>query len=388
MTRRHTTIIQRIAVPYEYPVVFTHNLLDPANPSLARILRRAGAGPHRYLLGVDQGLTSPFPSFIDDFHRYLGHYEGLASERHPPLVIPGGEAQKNGWNGVREIMSAIGDARLDRHSFVIAVGGGSLLDIVGFAAALVHRGIRLIRIPTTVLAQCDAAVGVKNGMDEHGQKNFVGTFAPPYAVLNDLDCLKKLPPRYWTGGIAEIFKVAIIKDAALFRRLQRQAPALRRRSAGALEPLVIRSARLHLDHIRDGGDPFEMGSARPLDFGHWSAHKLERLTHHRLNHGEAVAIGIALDTCYAATRKLLTEAERDAIIKALRATGLPVWDEACDTVSPGGGPALLDGLEEFREHLGGDLTITLPCGIGARVEVHEIDREAMRCSMQFLRKAT
>jgi 3-dehydroquinate synthase len=387
MNVRNTILHQRITVPFEYPVIFTHALFDPTNPTLARLLRRAGRGPHRLLFGVDQGLATPFPRLIDDVHRYLKYREGLAVEAHPPLLVPCGEGSKNGWNGVREIMTAIGNAHLDRHSFVIAIGGGSLLDIVGFAAALVHRGIRLIRIPTTVLAQCDAAVGVKNGMDEHGQKNFIGTFAPPYAVLNDLDLLRKLPARYWTGGIAEIFKVALIKDAKLFHRLRRSAAALRRREAATIEPLVIRSARIHLEHIRDGGDPFEMGSARPLDFGHWSGHKLERLTHHRLGHGEAVAIGIALDVCYAVTQRLLTEQERDTILDALHAVGLPLWDEACRQAAPTGGAALLEGLEEFREHLGGRLTITLPRGIGARIEVNRVDQSAMMRALAMLRAA-
>ncbi len=387
MNGRNTTLIQRITVPYVYPVTFTHGLFDPVNSTLARLLRRAGKGPHRYLLAVDQGLLQSFPAVLDDFHGYLAHHPGLAVEGHPPLIIPGGESEKNGWNGVREIMTAIGNAHLDRHGFVIALGGGSLLDIVGFAAALVHRGIRLIRLPTTVLAQCDSACGVKNGMDEHGQKNFVGTFAPPYAVLNDLDWNKRLPPRYWTCGLAEIFKVALIKDARLFARLRREAPALRARRAAAIEPLIIRSARIHLDHIRLGGDPFEMTSARPLDFGHWSGHKLERLSHHDLNHGEAVSIGIALDVCYAVTQKLLTDGERNGILDALHAVGLPLWHAACGTTSPAGGPALLDGLEEFREHLGGRLTVTLPRGIGGRVDVHRIDRAAMLHALDFLRGA-
>ena len=387
MTRRDTTLVQRITVPYTYPVIFTHDLFNPTNPTLARLLRKAGPGPHRYVLGIDQGLQAPFPTLADDLHRYLDHHPGLAVEGHAPLIVPGGEGAKNGWNGVRELMTAFGNAHLDRHSFVLAIGGGSLLDIVGFAAALVHRGLRLIRIPTTVLAQCDAACGVKNGMDEHGQKNFVGTFAPPYAVLNDLDLLRRLPPRYWTGGLAEIFKVALIKDAALFARLRRQAAALRARRTDALEPLVIRSARIHLDHIRNGGDPFEMGSARPLDFGHWSGHQLERQSHHRLSHGEAVAIGIALDTCYAATQGLVTARQRDTVLDALHAVGLPLWDAACDEEAPTGGRALLQGLEAFREHLGGRLTITLPRGIGDRVEVNHMDHAALEQSLDFLRKA-
>ena len=387
MKARNTTFIQRISVPYEYPVLFTHALFNPGNRALANVLRRAGRGPHRFILGIDEGFLQSRPTLIDDVHAYFESLPGLAHEGHPPLILPGGERSKNGWKSVRQFMTAIGNAHLDRHSFVIAIGGGSLLDIVGFAAAIVHRGVRLIRIPTTVLAQCDAACGVKNGMDEHGQKNFVGTFAPPFAVLNDLDLLDTLPDRYWFGGLAEIFKIAIIQDAPLFERLRRGTRALRARTTGSIEPFVIRSAKLHLDHIRNGGDPFERGSARPLDFGHWSAHKLERLSRHRLSHGEAVAIGIALDVCYAATQSLLSDAERDTILDALHAVGLPLWHKACVAKSPNGGLALLDGLEEFREHLGGKLTVTLPRGIGGRIDVHRIDQAALLRSVDFLHQA-
>ena len=130
-----------------------------------------------------------------------------------------------------------------------------------------------------------------------------------------------------------------------------------------------------------------MGSARPLDFGHWSAHKLERLSHHRLSHGEAVAIGIALDTCYAATQGLVTARQRDTVLDALHAVGLPLWDAVCDQDAPTGGRALLEGLEEFREHLGGRLTVTLPKGIGARVEVNHIDLPALEQAIVFLGQA-
>jgi len=244
---------------------------------------------------------------------------------------------------------------------------------VGFAASIVHRGIRLIRVPTTVLAQNDAGVGVKTGMDEHGAKNFVGTFAPPYAVLVDFAFLPTLKDKYWFGGISEAFKVALIKDAAFFTFLEESAGALRARDADAIETVIKHTARLHLDHIRTSGDPFESGTARPLDFGHWAAHKLEVLSNYRLGHGEAVAIGIALDSRYAALSGLLTDAEATRIVDTLRAVGLPVWDTLLESVTGSGEFEILKGLEEFREHLGGTLTITLPQGIGNKLEVHTMD---------------
>ncbi len=380
------TIIQRITVPFEYPVVFTQNMWRRENPALARVLRRAGRGPHRLLVCIDDGVAAAYPRLEEQLDAYLATHKGLAQGMtRAPLIVPGGEASKNGWNSVREIMSAIGNAHLDRHSLVVAIGGGSMLDVTGFAAALVHRGIRLLRIPTTVLAQCDAAMGVKNGMDEHEMKNFVGTFAPPFAVINDFDFLPTLPERYWTGGLSEAFKVALIRDARLFARLRSQAKALRSRNLEAMAAVIKRTARIHLDHIRLGGDPFEMGSARPLDFGHWAGHKLELLSHHRLGHGEAVAIGIAIDVCYAAGCGLLTETQRDEILEAMRSVGLPLWDRSAETQAPTGGPALLRGLEEFREHLGGRLTLTLPRGIGDAVEIHRMHPSTLLDALFYLR---
>lgn len=134
--------------------------------------------------------------------------------------------------------------------------------MVGFVTALVHRGLRLVRMPTTVLAQNDAGVGVKNGMNEHGVKNFLGTFAPPFAVVNDAAFLETLPDEHWRGGISEAFKVAIIKDRAFFEFLVRSAPRLRAREANAMEALVKRCAVLHLEHIASSGDPFEIWGRR------------------------------------------------------------------------------------------------------------------------------
>jgi 3-dehydroquinate synthase len=295
-----------------------------------------------------------------------------------PMIVPGGENAKNGWSGVREIMTRAGCEHLDRQSYIIAVGGGALLDMAGFAASLVHRGVRLVRLPSTVLAQNDAGIGVKNGMNEGGAKNFAGTFAPPYAVINDLDLLDTLPLRHWTGGAAEAFKVALIADRDFFEWLCANAHLVAARDRRVMEQLVYRTAALHLSHIAGSGDPFETGSARPLDFGHWAGHRLELISNFALSHGEAVAIGIALDCTYAMLAGYIGESECHAAVAAMRRCGLPVRSELLQRLDSAGEPDVLRGLDQFREHLGGELCVTLPCPAGSRIEVSRMDRSLLK----------
>jgi len=265
------------------------------------------------------------------------------------------------------------DHAIDRHSFAIAVGGGAVLDAVGYAAAIFHRGVRHIRFPTTVLSQDDSGVGVKNAVNWRDVKNLTGTFAPPWAVINDSAFLDTLPPREKRAGMAEAVKVALIRDRAFFRWLEENSAALARFSAAHLDELIKRSAELHMRQIRLGGDPFETGSARPLDFGHWSAHKLEHLTEHAVNHGEAVAIGIALDTRYSVAAGLLAASDGERAFRLLRRLGFTLWDDRLKQRNDRGRLAVLQGLADFKEHLGGELTITLLESIGRGVEVHEMD---------------
>ena len=377
---------QRIAVPFDFPVAFARGLFDPDNLLLADTIDRLKEGRrHRVLVCLDAGVARALPELRTEITCYFtAHADRLELAGRIELV-KGGETAKHEFDTVSGAIGWMADRHLCRHSVVMVVGGGSVLDVVGFAASLVHRGLRLVRVPTTVVAQNDVGVGVKTGIDYFGAKNFLGTFAPPFAVLNDLDFLDTLPLRDWVAGIAEAFKVAMIKDRRFFRFLCDQAGALRKRDRAAMEKLVITCARLHLDHIRRGGDPFETGSARPLDFGHWSAHQLEVMSRYRLRHGEAVSIGLALDTFYAAQKGYLSLAERDALLQGLCAAGLPVWDRLLARRAPGGRLAILDGLDRFREHLGGELTITLPAPIGRRIEVHALDEEILAEGVKFLR---
>jgi 3-dehydroquinate synthase len=303
-----------------------------------------------------------------------------------PVTLPGGEAAKNDWAHVERALEWIERCGIDRQSFVLAVGGGAFLDVVGLAAALAHRGVRLVRLPSTTLAQCDSGVGVKNGVNAFGKKNFLGTFAPPWAVINDFQLLDSLPARDRRAGLVEAVKVALIRDATFFAELEAAAGRLREFEPGALRRAIARCAALHVQHIATSGDPFETGSARPLDFGHWAAHKLETRSGFALRHGEAVALGLALDTLYSRRIGLMDTGAVERVLALLEALG---FDLVCDALPSNDADArvfVAEGLEDFREHLGGPLTVTLLRDIGCGVEVHEIHPATMVEALNELRE--
>jgi 3-dehydroquinate synthase len=369
-----TAYVQRFAVSFEYVVHFTYRLFAPDNPVLADTLaRKEPDRRHRCLVFVDDGLLAARPGLADDIVHYAARHGSRMELVAAPVPVPGGEKIKAELFHVEQAQKLLFEHRIDRHSFVIAVGGGAVLDAIGLVAATTHRGVRLIRVPTTVLSQDDSGVGVKNGVNLYGSKNFVGAFAPPFAVLNDLALLEDLPPREKISGMAEAVKVALIRDGEFFAWLERHADDLVLFESVAVARMIRRCAELHMHQIADGGDPFETGSARPLDFGHWSAHKLEMLTRHHLRHGEAVAIGMALDTRYSVLTGLLPEPDCERVCTLLEHLGFRLWHPALRSRTTDGRVAVLEGLREFREHLGGELTITLLAGLGRGIEVHEMD---------------
>jgi 3-dehydroquinate synthase len=374
-----------IRVAFRFPVYFTRDVFAPTNNVLLKAAPSAVAPrPARLLFVVDQGVSDAHPDLVSRIAGYCRDHGGALELAGPILTIPGGEQVKNDRAATERVLQAIHDASLDRHSYVAAVGGGAVLDTVGYAAAMAHRGIRLVRLPTTVLSQDDSAVGVKNGINAFGQKNYLGTFTPPFAVVNDSMFLETLSNRDWRGGLSEAVKAALIKDAEFFETIEAAAPRLAARDMAAMESVIRRSAELHLQHIATAGDPFEMGSSRPLDFGHWAAHKLERLTSHQVRHGEAVAIGVALDSTYSHLSGFLPEGDWRRIIALLQALGLPVYAPELSH-HLGDQPAVLRGLDEFREHLGGRLTIMLLNAIGVPFDAHEINKGVMLGAIEVLR---
>lgn len=359
------------SVTFRHRILFTEDALAPSNRLFPDLL-----GAAKVLCVVDAGLAAADPGLVARLAA-----RGLNLTR-APLILAGGEACKQDTAAVDALMAAIADDGICRHSFVLAVGGGAFLDLAGFAAATAHRGVRLVRMPSTTLAQADAGVGVKNAVNARGRKNFTGTFAPPFAVVNDRSLLATLPPRLRREGLVEAVKVALLKDAAFLASLGQDAPALARGDLSAVGRAVRRSAELHARHIAEGGDPFELGSARPLDLGHWSAHRLEMLSGHRLSHGEAVAIGLALDVLIARDLGHLSPADAERVLALLQALGFGLWD---DLLASEGSAPLLAGLDEFREHLGGRLTLVLPVAPGRSVEIHELPAAVVRRAVDELR---
>jgi len=360
----HQSIEQVFSVPFSYQVFFTKALFSLNNNLFADLV--SGHKVPKVYFVLDEGVVHTHPDLITEIKSYAERNSKVFTLCADPLVIPGGEQVKNNQQYFQEVLKATDEYGIDRHSYIVGLGGGALLDMVGFAATIAHRGIRHIRIPTTVLSQNDSGIGVKNGINAYGKKNYLGTFSPPYAVINDSDFLQTLEPRDWRSGISEALKVALIKDASFFVWIEGQVADLLDRENSAMQELIYRCAQMHLDHIASG-DAFESGSSRPLDFGHWAAHKLEHLTDYRVRHGEAVAIGIALDTTYSFLSGMLSENELNRVLKVITHLGFDLYQPELS------GDVLLRGLEEFREHLGGELTIMLLDKIGHGVEVHEMD---------------
>ena len=367
---------QSFSVKFEYKVYFTSGLFNASNTLFNDFLKGSGI-IRKILFVVDEGVGIEIVQQLKEYFR-LHHAVQLVPEI---VIVPGGEIVKNDTRYFDEILEAVNQHKIDRHSYIAAIGGGSVLDLVGYAAAVSHRGIRHIRIPTTVLSQNDSGIGVKNGINYFGKKNFLGTFAPPIAVFNDELFIDTLSERDYRSGISEAVKVALIKDPEFFEWIENNAGALVKRDREAMNYLICRCAELHMQHIA-GLDPFESGSSRPLDFGHWSAHKLEQLSNFEVLHGEAVAMGMALDTVYSNLCGYLSDSESQRIIDLLITLGFvlvhPMMDVSDDS------SAILLGLEEFREHLGGELTIMLLDKIGQGIEVHEIDPEMLKKASHLL----
>ncbi|MEI7910027.1 MAG: 3-dehydroquinate synthase [Verrucomicrobiota bacterium] len=371
----------QIPVLFKHRIVFTRNAFAPDNQELATILREGG-GRRAYAF-VEQTVAAIWPGLVDAVHAYFAELDvdfcGLA-------VLPGGEAAKGDDSLVRRVWDALDQAHIDRHSYALAIGGGAFLDAVGFAAATAHRGVRLLRFPTTTLSQDDSGVGVKCAINGYGKKNWIGAFAVPFAVINDFEFLHSQQPAICRAGLIEAVKVALVKDPPFFAWIEAHLPALAALEPASIETCVERSAMLHARHIANSGDAFESGSSRPLDFGHWAAHKLEALTAYELPHAPAVATGLALDTLYSARCGLLAPASAARVLRVLDTLQLAIYHPALDWRDAAGRRLIFAGLDEFREHLGGQLTVLLLQDIGVGVNVHNLDEALLDQCIDELRQ--
>jgi 3-dehydroquinate synthase len=376
---------QSFTITFRYAVHFTEKLFSIDNPTFESVFPpEADQKVSKLFFVIDEGVLEKNPTLLSEIRTYVAAHASRFQLCAEPMTVTGGEQSKNDPQWVEKILEAVNDYGIDRHSYILAIGGGAVLDMVGYAAAIAHRGVRHVRIPTTVLSQNDSGIGVKNSINYFHKKNFLGTFTPPFAVLNDFDFLRTLDDRDWRAGISEAIKVALIKDADFFRFIQDNVTALNNRDMEAMKQLIHRCAEMHMQHIA-GKDPFEMGSSRPLDFGHWSAHKLEQLSNYSIRHGEAVSIGMALDTTYSYLSGRLSKAEWEQVIATIRDLGFDLYaPELSLHLEENQAKSVLNGLTEFREHLGGQLTIMLLDKIGHGVEVHEMDRSLVIQSIKTL----
>jgi len=362
------------SVPFVHRLRVTDDVCGADASTLTELLDAGDAGPAKVLLVSETALA-------DNCAQLAEHLRGAETVElvRDPVLVEGGEDVKNTSAAVESLLAKINDANLDRRSYIVAVGGGAMLDAVGYAAAIAHRGIRLIRLPTTTLAQADSGVGVKNAINYFDKKNWIGTFAVPWGVINDTKLLQSLSDRDFRSGFSEAVKVSLLKSRKDFAWLCDHAAQIRNRDVEVSRDAIGRSVRWHLRHITEGGDPFEMLEARPLDFGHWSAHRLEPLSHFDIRHGEAVGIGVLIDCIYSSLKFGLNEAVVDQVRDCMQTLGLPLWHECLQPVD-----RLMVGLEEFRQHLGGRLTITMLKDIGEPINVHEIDDTVMREAIKRL----
>ncbi len=360
------------AVPFTHRLRFTDKVLTTDRDVLLDLLEPSSDQPARVQFWLDEHVAQARPDLRTKLCSLAASSPGRIALAGNVQSVPGGETVKNDIHIVERMLKVINHADLDRRSYVVVIGGGAVLDAVGFAVAIAHRGIRLVRLPTTTLAQADSGIGVKNSVNLFEKKNWVGTFAVPWAVINDAELLSTLSDRDFVCGFAEAVKVSLLKDRQMFERLCRDAHTIRSRDMAVAGPMIRASAIHHLQHITEGGDPFEALEARPLDFGHWSAHKLEVMSNFDLRHGEAVAIGVAVDSVYSSLTFGFPRRDAERVLCCLRDLGLALDHPALHDTE-----TLFAGLEEFRQHLGGRLTLTMLQGIGSPFEVHEIDRDNM-----------
>ncbi len=369
------------SVPFTHRLRFTADVLGRDDEVLLKLLEASPGEAARVQFWLDEGVVSAMPELPEKVAAFAARHPDRVAQAGNVQLVPGGEAIKNDIHILERMLKVINHHNLDRRSYIVVIGGGAVLDAVGFAAAIAHRGIRLIRLPTTTLGQADSGVGVKNGVNLFRKKNWLGAFAVPWAVVNDEALLDTLSHRDFLCGFSEAVKVSLLKDPNMFHQLCQHAPRIRQRDMAAAGPMIRASATWHLRHITQGGDPFEMLEARPLDYGHWSAHKLEPMTDFELRHGEAVSIGVAIDTVYSSLKFGFPKADARRVLRCLADLGLPLDHPLLAETK-----TLFEGLEEFRQHLGGRLTLTMLRAIGQPFEVHEVDAPAMQRAITLVRE--
>ena len=249
-------------VPFTHRLRFTQDVLAEDQQVLLDLLEPSGDQKPRVQFWLDECVAGALPKLQTKIEMFCEVHSGIFQTPGNVQTVPGGETVKNDIHVLERMLKCIHYADLDRRSYLVVIGGGAVLDAVGFAAAIAHRGIRLVRMPTTTLAQADSGVGVKNSMNLFQKKNWIGTFATPWAVINDESLLSTLPDRDFVCGFSEAVKVSLLKDRTLFDVICENVGRIRNREMSIAGSVIEQSAIHHLQHITRGGDPFEALEAR------------------------------------------------------------------------------------------------------------------------------
>ena len=349
---------------------FTEGAFDVGNPILADVLEKRNV-----IFVVEKAVAD---KVLEPLKQYIRHYHLEKNVKGEIQVLDGGEKIKS-EEQVRNLTDYAQDQKLDRNGIFVVVGGGAVMDMVGMVANQFRRGVRYVRIPTTLLGQVDAAVGVKVGIDYRTAKNFLGAFYPPFATITDTRFLETLPERQIQGGIAEIIKVALISNPSLFEILEKYRADFIRDMPKAEERTFIKDAAVELlKHLQM--DFFEHNLMRHVDFGHVLAHKFESMTNYELSHGEAVAIDMLMSAHIARDRGLLNEADFQRILSLHKKLKLPFYHPALNP------DRAWDGLQESKAHKGGRLMMVVPIGIGRTTFIDSLRRDELDGALDFLRR--
>lgn len=320
------------------------------------IITDANVAPH-YLAGVAQALRG----------------QGVACDE---VVLSPGEQTKD-FKHLEDLLERLLAANTERGTTLVALGGGVIGDIVGFAASILLRGVDYVQIPTTLLAQVDSAVGGKTGINSRQGKNLIGSFHQPRLVLADTDTLDTLPARELRAGYAEVLKYGLIRDAAFFAWLERHGAALLAGDRAARRHAVVTSCRAKAQIVAE--DEREGGVRALLNFGHTFGHAFEAETGFasELLHGEAVALGMALAFRLSTRLGLCPDDDRDRVIRHLAAAGLPTSPAA---LAPRAwhADALLAHMARDKKVRDGKIRFVLARGIGRAFVADEVPTEAVR----------
>lgn len=356
-----------------------NGLFDLENRALLEAGSTRPGRAARRLLVIDATVDRIYGGWV---RRYLAHH----AVEHQILVLPVSETEKT-MDSVFRVVKAIDEFGVSRrHEPVIAIGGGVLLDIVGLAASLYRRSTPYVRVPTTLIGLVDAGVGAKTGVNHGAHKNRLGTYFPAKVTLLDRSFLSTLDTRHIRNGLAEILKIALIKDRALFELLERHSSALVSErlqgetpaGAQAAAQVIERAITGMLDELES--NLWEQKLERVVDYGHSFSPTVEMLALPELLHGEAVNVDMALTTVLSVQRGMISARDRDRIFALMRKLGLPVYHRLCQ-------PRVLEkALADTTSHRDGLQRLPLAIGIGAACFVNDVQPSELSAAATSLRE--